>query len=68
MLVVDPFVSALPLHLSDFSNVELVELDNALGRADVVALLVSHHSFRTICRARLADKTIVDATGAWRGS
>ena len=68
VLVVDPFVSALPLHLSDFSNVELVELDNALGRADVVALLVSHHSFRAICRARLADKTIVDATGAWRGA
>ncbi len=65
-LVVEPHVEELPPGLAGLGNVELVGLDEALGRADVIALLVGHRPFRDIDRARLAEKPVVDCTGAWR--
>jgi UDP-N-acetyl-D-mannosaminuronic acid dehydrogenase len=65
-LVVEPNISALPPALASRANVEFVPLEEAVRRADVVALLVGHRPFRAAGRALAAGKPVVDATGAWR--
>ncbi|MEQ8194051.1 MAG: nucleotide sugar dehydrogenase, partial [Rhodospirillales bacterium] len=65
-LVVEPHVEDLPPALRSLANVSLVTLDEALARADVVALLVDHREFKLLDRTRLAGKKIVDTRGAWR--
>ncbi len=66
VLVVEPNVTELPPDLAGLANVKLTALETALGRADVVALLVGHRQFREADHALLADKQVLDCTGAWR--
>jgi UDP-N-acetyl-D-mannosaminuronic acid dehydrogenase len=42
---------------------KLVELDQALAQADVVALLVNHRDFQAIDPVRLSTKVVVDTSG-----
>ena len=65
-LVVEPHVTEISPDLADLSNVEFTTLETALGRADVIALLVDHRQFREVDHALLAGKPVVDCTGAWR--
>ena len=66
LLVVEPHVRELPGNLSALENVELVDKDEALRWADVVALLVNHRDFHSLDRSQLAGKAIVDTSGTWR--
>ena len=66
LLIVEPFADALPAPLAGRPGVELADLETALGAADVVVLLVDHAPFRTVDRARLAGKAVIDTRGVWR--
>lgn len=66
VLVVEPNVEELPRDLAERTNVELVDLDDALGRADIVLLLVDHDAFRELDREKLQEKVVIDTKGLWR--
>jgi UDP-N-acetyl-D-mannosaminuronic acid dehydrogenase len=66
LLVVEPFVEALPQELKGRKGIELVEFDTALAAADVVVLLVDHQQFKAVSRDALAGKLVIDTRGLWR--
>jgi len=66
LLVVEPYVAALPQGLAGQVHVELVDLDTALAVADVIVLLVDHVQFKSVERAALAEKSVIDTRGVWR--
>jgi UDP-N-acetyl-D-mannosaminuronic acid dehydrogenase len=67
ILAVEPHVSALPKSLAGLDpEVELVSLDEAITRADIVLLLVNHAAFAAVDRARLSGKVIIDTRGLWQ--
>jgi UDP-N-acetyl-D-mannosaminuronic acid dehydrogenase len=65
LLVVEPHVDALPAVLAGKRGVRLVTIEEALARANVIAVLVNHRSFATIDPAALAGKAVINACG-WR--
>ena len=66
LLIVEPYIDKLPPNLAAESAVELMELEAALLKADVVVLLVDHHQFKSVDRACLDGKVVVDTRGVWR--
>lgn len=66
LLVVEPNISELPSSLAQESNVELVDLDEALDTADLILLLVNHKQFVELDRSRLEGKNVIDTKGIWR--
>jgi UDP-N-acetyl-D-mannosaminuronic acid dehydrogenase len=66
VLVAEPNIGELPSPLSERSNVELVDVVDAIGRADIVLALVDHHQFRTLERQLLSEKVVIDTKGLWR--
>jgi UDP-N-acetyl-D-mannosaminuronic acid dehydrogenase len=65
MVIVEPFVSALPAPLME-RGLELSPLDEALASAEIVVLLVDHDQFKAVDRSLIEGKTIYDCRGAWR--
>lgn len=66
LLVVEPHVNALPSCLCDLEpEVQLVNIETALDRADIVLLLVDHKQFTTINKDLLAKKIVIDTRGLW---
>ncbi|MDR6639846.1 UDP-N-acetyl-D-mannosamine dehydrogenase [Paenarthrobacter nitroguajacolicus] len=63
--VVEPHVEALPRALATRENVELVAVETAIERSDVVILLVDHEQFRGLDLEILKGKSVVDTRGAW---
>lgn len=66
VLVVEPNVAELPPSLSALENVRLVAMDDAIDRADIVAVLVDHQQFKGVDRSRLLQKILVDTKGLFR--
>lgn len=66
LLIVEPYVDALPQELVGRTGIELVELDTALAAADVVVLLVDHQQFKSVSREVLSGKAVIDTRGLWR--
>lgn len=66
ILVAEPNIDALPEGLVARSNVELVGLDEAIDRADIVVVLVDHTPFAHVDRDLLKEKIIIDTKGLWR--
>ncbi|UER55660.1 UDP-N-acetyl-D-mannosamine dehydrogenase [Kineosporiaceae bacterium SCSIO 59966] len=66
--VVEPHVAALPAELAGLDGVELVDLPTALGRADVVVLLVDHDEFREVPAEALGRALVHDTRGLWRST
>jgi UDP-N-acetyl-D-mannosaminuronic acid dehydrogenase len=66
LLVVEPYVEALPKELEGRTGVKLVELDTAVAAADVVVLLVDHQHFKAVSREALSGKAVIDTRGLWR--
>lgn len=62
--VVEPNIHQLPSALAE--KAELVSLDEALERADVLVMLVDHAPFKAMDPARVADRWIVDTKGVWK--
>jgi UDP-N-acetyl-D-mannosaminuronic acid dehydrogenase len=66
ILAVEPHVRELPATLAKLGNVRLVEAEEALREAEVVVLLVNHRRFKSLDRALLQGKAVVDTRGFWR--
>ena len=67
ILVVEPFAKDLTMHLNGASNAKLVELEEALDKANILVMLVDHEMFQDVPVERLSGKQIVDARGCWVG-
>lgn len=63
-LIVEPNIHVLPKKLAATS--ELVSLENALEKADVLVLLVDHKQFKAISGEQVTQSWIVDTKGVWR--
>jgi UDP-N-acetyl-D-mannosaminuronic acid dehydrogenase len=66
LLIVEPYVEALPAMLASHSSVELCQLEEALSAADIVVLLVDHHQFKAVPQEWIAGKAVIDTRGLWR--
>ncbi|WP_022946023.1 UDP-N-acetyl-D-mannosamine dehydrogenase [Pseudoalteromonas ruthenica] len=62
VLVVEPNIEELPTQLSEL-GAKLVSLENALERANTLAILVDHKEFKLIDPNVVARKAIVDSRG-----
>jgi UDP-N-acetyl-D-mannosaminuronic acid dehydrogenase len=67
LLVVEPYVHQIPGRLSQFERVRLVSLEEALQHAEIVVVLVNHKEFYEINPAQLAEKTVIDTRGVFKG-
>ncbi len=66
LLVAEPYIEELPRSLAGYGNVKLVTVEDALAKADIVAVLVNHQPFSQVDRSLLANKVIVDTRGQFR--
>lgn len=62
LLAVEPNIGSLPPALTAL-GVELSDLDSALARADVVAILVDHSVFLQLDAALFSGKQVIDTRG-----
>jgi UDP-N-acetyl-D-mannosaminuronic acid dehydrogenase len=65
LLVVEPHIRSLPACLRN-AGAELLDLQTALLRADIVLLLVNHKHFKNVDRRLLMEKVVIDTRGLWR--
>lgn len=61
----EPNIDAAPPVLEGLT--ELVPVDAALERADILLLLVDHAEFRGVDAALLEGRTVIDTRGIWTG-
>lgn len=66
LLVVEPHVSQMPAALAGLDNVEFATLNDALQRANVIAMLVNHREFYGVTKEQLAGKRVIDTRGVWQ--
>lgn len=66
LLVVEPYIEALPPSLNGNVGVELVDLEDALIQADIIVLLVNHKVFYDVDRKSLEGKVVIDTRGIWK--
>ncbi|MBE3074019.1 MAG: UDP-N-acetyl-D-mannosamine dehydrogenase [Actinobacteria bacterium] len=66
VLAVEPYVSEIPTSFAGADNLSLVDLGEALTKADIVVLLVDHRQFKSISPADLQGKEVIDTRGLWR--
>jgi len=65
VLVVEPNIKTLPDTLADTKGLTLCDLDLALEKAQIIALLVDHQEFQVLDPILLNDKVIIDTRGIW---
>lgn len=63
---VEPNIERLPNSVSDFRNLHLCELEEALQTSPVVALLVDHREFIETDRDLLSGRSVIDTRGVWK--
>ncbi len=64
--VVEPHVTSLPRELAGLAGVRLTALEEAVAKADVVAILVPHDAFADMRRIRLEKGALIDPVGYTR--
>ncbi len=64
LLVVEPNIAQLPDQLLT-QGVELVELSDALGAANLLVALVDHSEFKQIPLSQVTSKVVIDTRGLW---
>ena len=62
ILAVEPNIKTLPNKLVQ-KNVELVTLETALEKANVIVVLVDHKQFKAADKSQFAKKVIIDTRG-----
>ncbi|MDF2653469.1 MAG: UDP-N-acetyl-D-mannosamine dehydrogenase [Paenibacillus sp.] len=65
LLVVEPYIDALPSRLSHYEHISLVEMDTALEKAELLVMLVNHKQFYDIDYEIIAEKMVIDTKGIW---
>ncbi len=63
VLAVEPNIDQLPANME--GKVTFSDIENALGEADVIVLLVDHKPFKSIPQSSLARAERVDTRGIW---
>jgi UDP-N-acetyl-D-mannosaminuronic acid dehydrogenase len=63
LLVVEPQLAELPNALRNFENLEFSEPVQAVRRADIIVILVSHTKFRRIPPDDFLNRIVIDTTG-----
>jgi UDP-N-acetyl-D-mannosaminuronic acid dehydrogenase len=63
LLVCEPHIRELPHSLTGRAVLESAE--TAIGKADIIVLLVDHKEFRKVPRKILAERVLVDTRGYW---
>jgi len=63
-LLVEPNINEIPGGF-DMQRTSLVDVESAIGEADIVVLLVDHTPFKTMDLGLLSGKQVVDTRGAW---
>lgn len=66
ILAAEPHIERLPQSLTKFDNIELVSVEEAVRRANIIVMLVSHQVFYAINRAQLEGKRVIDTRGVWQ--
>ncbi len=66
LMAVEPNITELPKNISQYKNVFLTDIDNAMMEADIVLVLVSHSIFHQIESPALAEKVVIDTRGLWQ--
>ena len=66
ILVVEPHVNAIPESLEGLAGVRLVDLEEAISKAQIVVLLTDHAAFSSMDKSMLQGKAVIDTRGAWR--
>ncbi len=66
LLIVEPNIDELPASLASLANCKLVGMKEAIQKADILALLVAHSTFKKIPAAAIAEKVVIDTVGLWR--
>jgi len=67
LLVVEPHIEVLPAKLASFQpRTQLVAMEEAINRADVVVLLVNHRLFSHLDKGSLLGKAVIDTRGFWQ--
>ena len=66
LAVVEPNIKTLPSSLAGRPNVTLLPLEEALAQADIITVLVGHHSFLNLQANMVQGKTVMDFVGAVR--
>ncbi|MFT5676862.1 MAG: UDP-N-acetyl-D-mannosaminuronic acid dehydrogenase, partial [Paraglaciecola sp.] len=62
VLAVEPNIKSLPANL-ETANIELVSLNDALERANVLVVLVDHAEFKALSSDQINTKVVVDTRG-----
>jgi UDP-N-acetyl-D-mannosaminuronic acid dehydrogenase len=62
--IVEPFITELPIEYRD-TPVELIDIDTALERCEILIVLVDHDLFRSIPLTERAEKIVYDTRGIW---
>lgn len=62
ILAVEPNIESLPAKLAD-SDIELVDMNVALERANVLVVLVDHSQFKQLKQSDINTKVVVDTRG-----
>ena len=62
--IVEPFITELPLEYRD-TAVELIDIDSALEKCNLLIVLVDHDLFRSIPISERANKIVYDTRGIW---
>lgn len=68
LVICEPHIQNLPGSLADKPNVQKRNLRHCLQSADIILALVGHKAFAAIDADALANKTVIDACGLWRGN
>ena len=63
IFVVEPYVRQLPESLANRDHLEIVNLDDALSKCDIVLLLVRHREFFQIKSSFIQEKILLDIVG-----
>lgn len=66
ILAVEPHIEQMPASLAGFGNIELISSDEAVRRANIIVMLVSHQSFYEIDTGLLEGKFVIDTRGVWQ--
>ena len=64
--VVEPNISEIPLSLSNYENVKISDIVNAVNNSDIVVGLVDHDEFKNINKDQFNEKILIDTRGIWR--
>jgi UDP-N-acetyl-D-mannosaminuronic acid dehydrogenase len=65
VFAVEPNLDELP-NRPENRGIELVDLQTAFAKADIVVGLVGHRAFRQISAQQLQEKVVIDTCGIWR--